>query len=206
MTKTLMLVGLAGCFTSSTPLSEVQSSYGKARLEILASDQLTVYLHVDTSGDCPVLADDLAAQYQGQPMHVVTGGYDTDATGCYPAAFWAEPQPAQAPTTGIARAGAALEIADPSARWNVDPGNLYAESFVNDAANAQIVWSDVPQIETASVYPSVPVTIDHNAIHYPAGTEITWVSATADFVASRCEGPAQCVVQTAGQRSLGVQP
>ena len=208
MTKTALLsvaLGVLGACTSSdpsTPLAKLQTQYGDTRLEILAKDQLSVILHIDSSGGCATLGKDVTARFDGQPMNVVRGGYDLDSDGCYPIAFWISPLPAAA-ISGFERTsnGSALQILDHSATWNVDAGKLFADDFENDTANAQIIWHDVSEIATAQVGPSVKTTIVGNAIHYPKGTDIVWVSATAHPKPTRCDGPGLCTVDMAGERA-----
>jgi hypothetical protein len=203
--KALVLVALGACSpsTPSTPLAELQSTYGATRLEIVAKDQLNVLLHIDDpAGGCVTLGEDVSARFDGQPLNVVRGGYDLDSSGCWPIAFWITPLPAAA-ISGFERTtnGSSLEVFDHSARWDIEAGKLFANDFINDTANAQIIWSDVTSIATAQVSPSVPTTIDGNAIHYPKGTDIVWVSATAHPTPTRCAGPASCTVDLAGERA-----
>ncbi len=203
MKKALIVVAVAACTSPDpgTPLSRLKSS----QIEIMAHGDVGVVLHVDNSdGSCTLLGDDVVARLDGQNMTVFRGGYDTDTTGCYPIGFSVSANQLGA-VKGIERTtnGAALQIADHSDVWNVEAGKLMSEDFTDDPTTGTLVWTDVTQIATAHLSPSVPIEISGNVIHYPQGTALTWVTATAHPVATRCDGPGQCIVNMTGDRPLG---
>src|SRR5882724_79691 len=92
MTKQLLLVAILGACAqqqATTPLAKL----GTGNIEIVAKGQINIELHVDETAGCPVLGDDRHALFDGQPMQMTHGGYDTNATGCYPIAFWFDSPP-----------------------------------------------------------------------------------------------------------------
>lgn len=208
MKRLLCLVALAACTSSPspTPLAQLQPAYGNTTLEIVAKGQLDILLRVAKadSADCPTLAEDVTAQFDGQAMRVYRGGYDTVSGGCYPIAFQFDDLP-MASITAWERttSGSQLVVHDASATWKIQTGNLYRDDFVIDSAQSRVVWNDVSQITTATIEPEVQFQIDHNAIVYPAGTALTFVDATAHPTTSRCDGPSVCTIDLEGNRQFG---
>jgi hypothetical protein len=195
----LSLAALGACAQqqSHTPLAKL----GQPNVEIVASGQVNVQLHVDESGGCPLLSDDVTAQFDGQPMMMTHGGYDENASGCYPIAFWFNAPPMTAINGFEKTANASqLVIKDASQTWSVNTTRLFANNFVNDTTNSQIVWTDVDSIASAQLLPPVPVQIQGNAIHYPTGSTIEYVDALAHPVPTLCDGPAICQVNLQGER------
>lgn len=202
----LAVVAICGCSTSDpgTPLAKL----GSTQLEVVARPgQLNIELHVTTTGDCPQLADDAVARFDGQPMNVARGGVAQNADGCYPISFWFETMP-MAQINGVENtsSGSQLVVHDASATWNVDTTSMFQNNFQIDAANAKITWFDVQSITSASVSPIVPVTIQGNTILYPPGSAIDWVDAYAHPSVTRCDGPGVCSVDLEGSRKLGINP
>jgi len=209
-THLLALVVLVGCTQSqkSTPLADLSSAYGDVRLEVVARGQVNIELHVASqNGDCPRLADDAAATFDGMPMQVARGGTAQQSDACYPIAFWFDNFP-DAQVQGFERTTSAsqLVVLDKSAEWRVDTGAMFTSDFVNDAANAKITWSNVTTITSAELYPPAPVTISGNTISYPKGSQITFVDAISHPDATRCAGPAQCTVFLEGQHDWTINP
>lgn len=203
-----LLVGagaLAACAQqqAATPLAQL----GASQIEIVANGRVNVLLHVDETAGCPRLADDAHALFDGQPMKMSYGGWDENASGCYPIGFWFD-KPDTDTMVGFERqnASAQLVITDSSAAWSVQSGQLFATDFINDAANSQIVWTDVQHITSALVFPPATTTIEGNIIHYPAGHQIDWVQATSHPVPTRCEGPAVCTVDLQGTHDWKASP
>jgi hypothetical protein len=217
MMKTLLLVISAGslgslgaCTQDSTPLSELHTMFGNTSLEIVAKEQINIELHVDTTRGCPVLGDDVVATFDGEPMAVARGGYDTDAHGCYPIAFWMTSFPADRIASWELRgaqvgsqAGSALKIQDATATWTVSPTRLFTNELVVDAAASRLVWQDIPEISTARLVPSVDVKIQGNSIYYPPGTVITYADAYAHPTPTQCDGPTTCTVNVERIRQFG---
>ena len=195
----ISLAALGACAQqqATTPLSKL----GNPNVEIVAKGQINIELHVDEAGGCPVLGDDVSALFDGQPMLMTHGGYDENASGCYPIAFWFNAPPMTA-INGFEKSTNASELVvkDTSQTWSINTTRLFANSFFNDVANSQIVWTDVDSIAVAHVIPAVPFQIQGNAIHYPAGTDIEYVDALAHPVPTLCDGPAICQVSLQGVR------
>ena len=208
MKRLLVLVALAACTSSPspTPLAQLHSAYGNTTLELVAKGELDILLRVSKldSADCPTLAEDVTAQFDGEAMRVYRGGADTVAGGCYPIAFQFDNMPMSSITAWErTTSGSQLVLHDRSATWNIQTGNLFADDFVIDAAQSRVVWRDVAQITTAQIQPQESFTIDHNAIVYPAGAPPTYVDATAHPTTSRCDGPSVCTIDLEGARALG---
>lgn len=202
----LLGAALAGCAQQQQPatsLAQIAPTYGAPTVEIVANGQVNVLLSIPTKGDCPVMSDRLTATYDGAPMRVARGGYDTTTNSCYPIAFWFDAPPT-ATIDGFEKStnSTQLRLVDESATWTMQTSKLFADDFVDDSANHRIVWQDVPTITTAEVSPSQRVTIQGNAIVYQPGTEIDWVSAHAHPTATTCDGPGQCTVDVDGSRTL----
>ena len=209
-THLLALLVLVGCTSShkSTPLADLASAYGDVRLEVVARGQVNVELHVASpNGDCPLLADDAAATFDGMPMQVARGGTAQQSNACYPIAFWFDQFP-EAQVQGAERTTSAsqLVVLDKSAEWRVDTGSMFTADFVNDAATSTITWTNVKTITSAEVYPQAQVTISGNTISYPKGSTVTYVDAVSHPDATRCEGPAQCTVFLEGQHDWTINP
>ena len=203
MAKQLLVVALLGACAqqqSSTPLAKL----GSSNIEVVAKGQVNIELHVDESNGCPVLGDDVRALFDGQPMQMTHGGYDTNATGCYPIAFWFN-NPPMSDLVGFERGtnSSQLVVQDKSATWSVNTSRLFANDFADDTANSQIIWTDVATITTAQISPAVPITVTGNVIHYVPGTSIQWVDATAHPATTLCDGPANCFVNLEGSKQLG---
>ncbi len=206
MAKRIFLVVALGACTSSsntTPLSALPNS----QLEIVTNGKLNIELHVDETAGCPTLGDDAVATFDGQPMLMSRGGYDTNASGCYPIAFWFNDVP-MAQVSGFEKvaSGSELVVHDKSATWTVDTVKLFANDFIVDAANAQITWEDVTSMTSAQTSPYAALTIDGNVIHYPAGMTIDYVQALAHPVPTRCDGPGLCLVNLQGSRNFTASP
>jgi hypothetical protein len=197
--KALLLAILGACAQqqSGTPLAQL----GSPTIEVVSKAQLNVELHFDTSGGCPTLGDDVVALFDGQPMQMTHGGYDVDASGCYPIAFWFNDLPTAA-IAGFEKQSSLsqLVIKDTASQWNIESTRLFANDFVNDTANSQIVWFDVTQITSAIVSPAAQTQIDGNTIHYTPGATIDFVDALAHPVPTRCDGPSVCTVNLEGSR------
>ena len=202
MMKKLLLVISLGSFTacaqsSSTSLSELRTTFGDTKIEIVAREQVNIELHIDTSHGCPSLGDDVVARFDGEPMLVARGGYDTDTRGCYPIAFWIEQFPLDrivAWERRSSQSGSEMIIQDATATWTVSPTRLFSNDLVVDAAASRLVWQDVDRISTARVVPSVDLRIDGNSIYYPPGSVITWADAYAHPLPTLCDGPSTCTV------------
>jgi hypothetical protein len=209
MTKNLLIVVVLGACTqqqNTTSLSELRTTFGDTHLEVVArSEQVNIVLHVDgQSGDCPLLRDEVSATFDNTPMLVARGGYDLDATGCYPIAFSISTLPMdQIHTFEASASGSQFLVKDDSARWGVDTGVLFGNHFIDDPAHAQITWSDVTSISTATLDPPVRTTIEGNIIHYPAGTQVDYVSAWSHATPTLCAGPVACSADIQGDRALG---
>jgi hypothetical protein len=208
MTKNALIVVvlLAACTQepTQTALSDLSSSYGATHVEVVAKSQLNIVLHVDAApGECPTLREETSATFDGAVMNVSRGGYDLDSTGCYPISFFISPLPMdQIHTFERTTSGSQLEVKDKSATWGINTGALFGENFLNDTANARIVWEDVTTISTATTDPVVPLQLEGNIIHYPKGTQINWVSAWAHSTPTKCLGPGLCTVDLQGDRAL----
>src|SRR6266850_3542934 len=172
-THLLALLAVVGCTQSnSTPLADISKTYGDTTLEVITKGQINIELHVaPVTGDCPVLAEDATATFDGMPMNVARGGYATDSSGCWPIAFWFDNFPA-AQVQGFERTVSAsqLVVLDKTAEWRVDTGTMFVSDFVDDTANARITWRNVTQITQAQLTPAVATTISGNTISYPKGT------------------------------------
>ncbi|HUJ58209.1 MAG TPA: hypothetical protein VLX92_06945 [Kofleriaceae bacterium] len=201
MTKLLILVAAVAACTSepTTPLARLDSN----QLQVVANGQLNIILHVDGNG-CPKLEDNVVATFDGMPMNVARGGYATNATGCFPIAFWFDTMPSAAIADYEARTlGSEFVVADRSATWTLDSANkLFGNDFEIQPQNNLIVWEDVSTISQAEIAPVAPTTIDGNTIHYPAGTMITWVSGIAHPTPASCDGPTGCEIDVSGQRTF----
>jgi hypothetical protein len=207
MAKRILLVAVLGACTSSSTQSTPLAAFPNSQLEIVTNGKINIEMHVDETGGCPTLGDDVTATFDGQPMLMSHGGYDTNASGCYPIAFWFNDAP-MANIAGFEKVANASElvVSDKSASWTVDTVKLFANDFLVDAANAQIIWEDVPAMANAEIWPSAPVQIVGNTIHYPAGLAIEWVQALAHPTPTRCDGPSVCNVNLAGSRSFVASP
>jgi len=205
--KTLVLAAgvLVGCASqqTSTSLADLQKHYGDVSLEVVAQGDLSIEMHVTSQDDCPLIGQDVVATFDGQNMKVLRGGPDTDASGCYPIAFWFDPLPeATLATAEVATTRAELVVADASATWTIDTVKLFANDFVVDQNASTITWTDVTSITNATVQPAATIQIEGNVIHYPPGSQIASVQARAVPTASRCAGPQQCTVNLEGGRQL----
>lgn len=205
MTKILGLVvalgGIGACTNDgpTTPLSQL----GQTQLELVANGQINAELKLIGHTDCPTLQADVVATFNGHPMEVSAGGYDTTGDGCYPISFWIKPTEIGGIVAREAGAGSSeIIVEDSSAHWVIGSTNVFANRFSVDTANNQIVWSDVSAITTAKLTPYAPVTIEGNVIHYPAGTVVDSVSAYAHPTPSTCDGPGLCVVDLTGNRAF----
>jgi hypothetical protein len=210
MAKPLILVvALGACAQqqSSTPLAQLQTAYGNTHLEIVTNGKINIEMHVDETAGCPLLGDDVHATFDGAPMMVSHGGYDTNASGCYPIAFWFNDAP-MATLTGFEKVsmGSELVVADKSQTWSVNTVPLFANDFIVDTANSQILWTDVSTITSAEIVPGAPLQISGNAITYPAGLSVQWVSALAHPIPSVCDGPGLCTVNLQGSRNFLAGP
>lgn len=202
----LLSAALVGCAQPqpTTSLAQIAPTFGAPTVEIVANGQVNVLLNIPTkSGDCPVMSEQLTATYDGAPMRVSRGGYDTTSNSCYPIAFWFDAPPVAAidgfeKTTNSTQ----LQLADESATWKMQTSKLFADDFVDDTANHRVVWEDVSAITTAELSPSQAVAIQGNAIIYAPGGEVDWVSAHAHPTASTCDGPGQCTVDVDASRML----
>jgi hypothetical protein len=209
MTKKLLIVAALGACTqqqNTTSLSELRTAYGDTHLEVVArSQQVNIVLHVNAEdGACPQLREETAATFDNKAMHVARGGYDLDSSGCYPIAFYISTLPlddiqAFEATSG----GSQFLVKDDSAHWGVDTGVMFGNHFIDDPANAQITWSDVTSISTATLDPPVQTKIEGNIIHYPAGAHIGYVSAWSHATPTLCAGPVVCSADVQGDRALG---
>lgn len=201
----LLAPALVGCAQPQpqTPLAQLATSYGTPSLEIVANGQLNVLVDVPTTGDCPLLSDKLTATYDGAPMKVSRGGYDTTSDSCYPIAFWFDAPP-MAAIDGFEKStnSTELQLADESATWRVQTSKLFANDFVDDAANHRVLWTDVATITSAQILPAQSYTIEGNAVVYPAGGHVDWIAALSHPVATTCDGPAHCLVNVQGSRTL----
>ncbi len=203
-----LVVGLAACASpKTTPLAQLQSAYGTTQLDVVTNGKINIELHVDETAGCPTLDEHVTATFDGAPMLVSRGGYDTNASGCYPIAFWFNDTPL-ATVNGFEKSAQASElvVADKSATWTIDTVPLFANDFVNDTQNARILWTDVTTISSAEIQPGGAGQISGNAISYPAGTQVQWVTATAHPTPSRCDGPGLCTVSLQGSRTFSANP
>jgi hypothetical protein len=209
MQKRLLVVvvpalGLGACTqqTSSTPLSELKTT----TLEVVARGQLNVEVHVDETAGCPTIGADVVARFDGSPMQVSRGGYDENASGCYPIAFWFDELP-MATINGVENVGAASEllIADHSQTWRLDTTRLFANNFVIDSARGEVTWTDVAQITSARLDQAI-TGINGNVIHFAPGATVTQVEALAHPVPTLCDGPGTCVVNLEGFRTWDINP
>ncbi len=205
MRKLLLVAALGACATpaKTTSLAELAST----QLEVVARGQINIELHVDETAGCPQLDERTLATFDNARMMVSRGGYDTNASGCYPIAFWFDQLPTDT-VNGFERqaAGSELVVADPSATWTVDTTRLFGNDFTNDTATGTITWQDVTTISSAEIAPVTAYTISGNQILYPAGEAITFVDARAHPQPTRCDGPSVCTVDLEGTATWGVQP
>ena len=203
MKNLLLLVSVLGACAQdqSTPLHKL----GETTLELVSYGSVNAELKIVGTG-CPVIGDDVTATFDGVPMNVTRGGYDTTADGCYPIAFWISPKQISDVTTYEAGAASSdMIIEDASARWTVSSTRLFANQFAIDNAKSQIVWQDVTAITTAQTNPVVPIKITGNVITYAAGTDILSVSAYAHPTPTRCEGPGGCLVDLSAGHDFTAQ-
>ncbi|HEY1554623.1 MAG TPA: hypothetical protein VGF94_07280 [Kofleriaceae bacterium] len=205
----LAAAALAGCTSQPTvtPLADLQKQFGDVQLEVIAKGSLAIEMHVNNSGDCPAIGQDVIATFDGANMEVLRGGPDTNASGCYPIAFWFDVLP-QATLDGfeVATTRSELVVADKSSTWMIDTPKLFANDFFVDQDASTITWADVTQIQYAHIEPAANLTIDGNVIHYPAGMNVQEVHAHAEPVASRCDGPQQCGIDLTAGRQLTSTP
>jgi hypothetical protein len=205
MTKLALVFGL-GAVAALGACAQQQQTTSLAKLapsniEVVARGQVNIEMHVNETGGCPLLGDDVQATFDGQPMQVARGGYDTDSSGCWPIAFWFDKPPMNS-INGFERDtnSSQLVVKDASAAWSVNTSRLFANDFVIDAVNSQIIWTDVAQITSASIAPATHYEIHGNAIVYTPGATIEWVDALAHPVPTLCDGPAVCTVNLEGAR------
>lgn len=205
MTKMLTLLvalgGIGACTSDevTTPLSQL----GQTQLELVANGQINAELKIQNVSDCPLLGDDVVATFNGHPMQVSKGGYDTTSDGCYPIAFWIRPNDIPVVVAREAGAGSSeIVVDDASAHWVIGSTNVFANRFSIDTANSEITWADVTAISSVKLTPSVTTRIEGNVIHYPAGTDVIGVSAYAHPTPTTCDGPGLCVVDLTGNRSF----
>jgi len=206
MKPLLLVIAVGACSQSnSTPLDQLNTTFGDTSLEVVAGPRLIVELHVANTASCPTLGDDVVAKFDGVPLNVARGGAATNSTGCYPIAFWLDSVPVEqmaAFEVSSGNAGSQMVIEDFSASWNIAPTNLFTTKFVIDAAASRIVWQNVSSISTATVVPHVDVKIDGSNILYPAGTKISHVEAYAHPTLSQCAGPTTCMVDLEGSQTF----
>ncbi len=204
--KRIFLVAALGACTSQTPSTPL-SALATSQLEIVTNGQINIELHVDETQGCPVLGNDVVATFDGATMQVSRGGYDTNASGCYPIAFWFNDVP-MATINGFEKVapGSELVVTDKSATWTVDTVKLFANDFVVDTASSQIIWEDVSAVSVAQVSPGAVVGIEGNAIHYASALPIDSVYAVSHPTPTRCDGPGLCMVDLAGSRSFTASP
>jgi hypothetical protein len=206
MRKPIYLVlGLAACTSQpkTTPLAQL----GTTQVEVVTNGKINIELHVDETQGCPTLDEHVMAMFDGAPMQVSRGGYDTNASGCYPIAFWFNDTPL-ATVNGFEKSANASElvVVDKSATWTVDTVPLFANDFLDDTQNSQIIWPEVSSIASAEISPGTPTQITGNVISYPVGLQITWVSALSHPTPTRCDGPGVCTVSLQGQRDFLAKP
>ncbi|HTR53126.1 MAG TPA: hypothetical protein VMJ10_20665 [Kofleriaceae bacterium] len=210
MTRIFLAAGLlAGCASqqTATSLADLQKQYGDVSLEVVATGDLSIEMHVASPGACPLIGNDVAATFDGANMQVLRGGPDTDASGCYPIAFWFDVLPsAMVNNFEVATTRSELVVADASATWTIDTVKLFANDFVVDQNAATITWADVASISDAQVQPPAAVQIAGNVIHFPAGDTIAAVQAHSTPATSRCDGPQVCSVDLEGGRQLIATP
>src|SRR5438046_10271826 len=112
MKPVYLVVALAACTQqqASTPLAQLATT---SHLEIVTNGKVNIEMHVDESGGCPRLDESVSAMFDGAPMLVSHGGYDTNASGCYPIAFWFNDTP-MATVNGFEKTafGSELVVAD----------------------------------------------------------------------------------------------
>ena len=207
MTKRIFLVAALGACTSNSQPATPLAQFPTNQVEIVTNGKVNIELHVDETAGCPVLADDVSATFDGQPMLMTHGGYDTDASGCYPIAFWFNDVP-MASLMGFERTTNASELVvhDSSATWTIDTVKLFANDFLIDSANAQVLWTDVSAITSAQVFPGGVTKISGNAISYTPGTQLQYVQALAHPIPTRCDGPGVCLVNLEGSRNFIANP
>ncbi len=193
-----VVLGACAQQQATTPLAKLATP----SIEIVANKQVNVLLHVDETSGCPLLGEDVQALFDGQPMQMTRGGYDTNSNGCFPIGFWFNSAPMDA-INGYEKTtnGSQLVIQDKSSQWGVDTTRLFANDFAVDATTSQIVWTDVSQITSAQIYPGAVVQVAGNTIRYTPGTTPQWVDALAHPVPTRCDGPTQCLVNLEGTRN-----
>jgi hypothetical protein len=204
-TPLYLVVGLAGCTSQpkTTPLAQL----GTTQMEVVTNGKINIELHVDEADGCPTLDEHVTATFDGAPMQFSRGGYDTNASGCYPIAFWFNDTPL-ATVNGFEKTanGSELVVADKSATWTVDTVPLFANDFLNDTQSSQIIWTDVATIASAEIQPGAALQISGNAISYPVGLQVQAVFALAHPVPTRCDGPGLCTVSLQGQRDFLAKP
>lgn len=210
MRKLWLLAAVLGACTSkdaSTPLAQLADKYGATTIEIVAnSGQVNIEMHVAETSSCPQLPDDLTAQFDGQNMQVARGGYDTNATGCFPIAFWFDSTPTAAATGfEVVKSDSELMLTDSSATWQINTSKLLSNDFEVDAAASTVVWTDVSAITTAEAFPNKVLSIVGNTMTLSPGT-VQWIEAYAHPVPTQCAGPAECVVDVQGSRSFTGNP
>ena len=197
----LALGALGACTEqATTPLARL----GTTKVEVVvAKGQVNIELHVDGTSGCPLIGDDAKGKFDGQPMEVSRGGYDTDATGCYPIAFWFNSPPADALTAfeNITN-GSEMIVQDHSALWSLGMTRVYANDFVDDPVNNRITWQNVDLISTASLTPHVNIELSGNTITYPKGTVVEAVEGYAHPTPTRCDGPGECFVNLRADRTF----
>ncbi|HET9619943.1 MAG TPA: hypothetical protein VFP84_01160 [Kofleriaceae bacterium] len=216
MVKTLCLavplgaLALGACATdNSTPLKDLNTTFGATTMEIVARGQVSLELHVAGDG-CPTLSDDLKATFNGHTMNVARGGSATDAFGCYPIAFFVDDSLTQdelakserAVSAGTGAISSQILIQDSSTTWQIAPTRLFGNNLENDVANSRIVWPDVDRIAEAIIYPAVDVKVQGDSMFYPPGTNVTYAQALAHPVPTVCTGPGLCTVDFQRTRSF----
>lgn len=207
--KTLLLLVSAGSLgactqTTTTSLSELSSTFGDTTIEVVAKGQVNIEMHVAGDG-CPTLGDDVNATFNGAPMNIVRGGYDTDATGCYPIAFWISdfsPDRMAAFELSSASGSSEMVVQDASAKWQVSPTRLFTNELVDDVAGSRLVWQGVDRISTARLSPVTDVRIEGDSIYYKPGTAVRYVDAYAHPIPDLCSGPSRCTVDLEQIRSF----
>jgi len=209
MKRILLAAGLlAGCTSqqTSTPLSDLTKNFGPTSLEVVANGQLSILLHVNETQACPLIGENVVATFDGANMHVTRGGYDTNASGCYPIAFSFDSMPEATVAAYEATKGSELVVADASATWTVDTVKLFANDLINDPASSQIVWEDVTSISGAELAGASITSIQGNQINYQTVAGVRSVQAHSHPTASRCDGPGSCAVDLYGYRSYNGLP
>jgi len=195
-----MVASLGACTqSSSTPLAELNTTFGETQIEVVTREKFAIQLHVNTVSGCPTLGDDVRATFNGVEMEMSHGGYDTNASGCYPIAFWISRFPTDRMVAFERRAAAAgggseMRISDASATWTIAPTRLFLNELVMDASNSRVVWQDVSRISTATVQPYSDTRIEGSSIYFDRGTDIRYIDALAHPTPDLCDGPTTCMV------------